>query len=384
MSSLWSVRVWCAKMLVIAGRGVTAPLQTMKDLAWLNRPSLSAAYVLLCLDIVAERGFDPEEVAAAAGLTMDALRADGARISVIQHSLMTIQAAKVTGDDGIGIEWGLRTRPTAHGYLGYAMLSCNTLGDAVQLGLRYYRIRQRSIHVSFQVQGDHACVMPREAHPIGWTKHFFFETLLIGHTTGMPLLLGKPVSGLELWFDYPEPDYFARYQHRLPTVRFNKPYAQLRFPSYYLDQPLVFANRVAARHAADQCERELKLLGHSDDGEFIMLKVSDEIERCLETTPSLQALAARLYMSDRTLKRKLQTLGTSYQELLDEARQRKALALLEDQRLDMAEIARLVGYNDPANFTRAFKRWTGTTPSVYRNAVDHGGSAAPEPRARAA
>jgi len=62
----------------------------------------------------------------------------------------------------------------------------------------------------------------------------------------------------------------------------------------------------------------------------------------------------------------LQMQGVSYQGLLEEARRRDALVLLEKPNIEIQKIAELLGYNNPANFTRAFKEWTGRTPSQFR------------------
>lgn len=334
----------------------------------MHRPTVSAAYAAVLLDIVAERGCDADLACQAANLSRAAINSPNARITPAQHGLITIQAAKLTGDEGISLEWGLRLRPTAHGYLGYAMMACDTLREAIELGLRYIRIRQHSIHVALRLSGEHATIELRELHTLGWTRHFFLEAMLIGHARGLPLMLGIPDPEIELWFDYPEPAYYAPYRQRLPRVRYAMPSTLMRFPAHYLDLPLVFANRSASIEAIEFCERELKLMGDANEAN-IVLQVCQALERRLDPPAGLGAVAAELCMSDRTLKRKLQALGTCFQELLDEVRQRQALHMLEERAMELGEVARLLGYRDPANFTRAFKRWTGRTPSDYRSQV---------------
>jgi AraC-like DNA-binding protein len=78
-------------------------------------------------------------------------------------------------------------------------------------------------------------------------------------------------------------------------------------------------------------------------------------------------LAARLCgVSVRTLQRRLSERGTSYSELLEGIRYATAVRLLEDSKKRVTDIGRELGYRDPAIFTRAFRRWTGVTPSEYR------------------
>jgi AraC-like DNA-binding protein len=80
----------------------------------------------------------------------------------------------------------------------------------------------------------------------------------------------------------------------------------------------------------------------------------------------LERVAERLFMSGRTLKRKLHDRGTTFRALLDDERFRQARHLLDDPELDIQHVATALGYRDPACFTRAFRRWSGRTPSQAR------------------
>jgi AraC-like DNA-binding protein len=71
-------------------------------------------------------------------------------------------------------------------------------------------------------------------------------------------------------------------------------------------------------------------------------------------------------LSGRTLQRRLAAEGVSFQELLDEARKDAAARFLRERTLSACEVAYLVGYSEPAPFHRAFKRWYGTTPELFR------------------
>ena len=79
-----------------------------------------------------------------------------------------------------------------------------------------------------------------------------------------------------------------------------------------------------------------------------------------------EQIAERLHISERSLRRHLQQQGTNYQQLLETARQRDAQQLLRQTQAEIQLIAQRLGYNNPANFTRAFKQWTGKTPREFR------------------
>jgi AraC-like DNA-binding protein len=82
--------------------------------------------------------------------------------------------------------------------------------------------------------------------------------------------------------------------------------------------------------------------------------------------PSLESLAERLHMTPRTLRRRLAERGTTYRRLVEEVRRDLACALLHDPELPIQTVAVRLGYEDPASFTTAFRRWVGSSPAQYR------------------
>ena len=89
-------------------------------------------------------------------------------------------------------------------------------------------------------------------------------------------------------------------------------------------------------------------------------------QRIAQGPPHIEEIAASCPLKARTLQRRLAEAGTTDRRIVDEVRFEAACRLLEDRGLSLAEIASVLGYSDPANFTRAFTRWSGTTPSAYR------------------
>jgi len=112
-----------------------------------------------------------------------------------------------------------------------------------------------------------------------------------------------------------------------------------------------------------QCEDALKQL--TGDAGFDC-RVRRVIETSYPFPPKLARAAATLFVSDRTLKRRLQEKNASFQNLVDQVRLERARELLTGTSMNLNQIADVLGYADAANFTRAFKRWTGVSPSHYR------------------
>jgi AraC-like DNA-binding protein len=85
-----------------------------------------------------------------------------------------------------------------------------------------------------------------------------------------------------------------------------------------------------------------------------------------EEMPSFEALTGFLNMSARTLRRRLEKEGTSYQRIKDNARRDVAITLLSRERLTVSDVAEHLGFSDPSAFHRSFKKWTGQSPGSYR------------------
>ena len=86
----------------------------------------------------------------------------------------------------------------------------------------------------------------------------------------------------------------------------------------------------------------------------------------LKKFPDLDELAASVAMSSQTLRRKLKSEGSSYQKIKDAVRCDIAVEKLSVQQMAVSDVAELLGFSESRSFTRAFKQWTGVSPTVYR------------------
>ena len=132
----------------------------MNDPFGLHRATLPVAYPQLVLEIATERGLSAAAVLAKAELPAELLDHPSARITPWQYTIITLAAAQLLNDQGLGMEVGLRMRPTAHGFLGYALMSGSNLREAMRLSLRFMRLRQRHIQMSFRSEGEQGVIRP--------------------------------------------------------------------------------------------------------------------------------------------------------------------------------------------------------------------------------
>ncbi|HEY0973236.1 MAG TPA: AraC family transcriptional regulator ligand-binding domain-containing protein [Solimonas sp.] len=327
------------------------------------RPTVPISYVLLMLDIAADYGVSRERLLEGLGIDDHLLQRPDARIALLdEYARLCIRALKYTGEPGLAYEFGLRATITSHGLLGFGMMSQRTLRDVFTFANRFATtLRLPAWELRFLTENGYAMVDGREAVPHGSLRRFSCEQLLVSLTSIVRHILPDPP--VELWFDYPEPEYHARFRERLPPVRFSMPATQIRIPIDYLDAPLRTGDRVAAQLAERECERELALIGGVDD---LVKRVRAVLQRDDAGYPDLEAVAERLHVTSRTLNRRLGALGTSYRQLLDQARHADSRSLLEDPALSVSDIALRLGYSSAANFSRAFQNWTGASPGSFR------------------
>jgi len=332
----------------------------------LAKPAVPVVYGLLILELAKERGVAREAVLAGLNIPQHVWTTADARLSLLQASAVLYRAVQLSGDRGLGYEIGLRSTLTSHGFVTYGVMSYATLRQGLEFGMKFLPLRLPNLRMRLLSEGQVSALEVSETTAQQGVRRLVFDLFLVGlWRIALQLLRGGATvpGGIELWFDYPEPDYYARYRERLPPARFGMGANQLRFPSALLDRPLHTANAVTAELVEQQCAREVSLLGLSGD---FPARVRAALGNADGGYGGLEEVAARLCLSGRTLKRRLREHGLGFQQLLDEARRRDSIRLLQDGSLRVEEVAQRMAYADPANFTRAFRKWTGVTPSAWR------------------
>jgi AraC-like DNA-binding protein len=332
----------------------------------LKKPAVPVVYGLLILELAQQRGARREALLDGLGIPERVWSSIDARLTLLQVSGLLYRALRLTGDQGLGYEIGLHSSLTTHGFITYGVMSYPTLRQGVEFGVKFLPLRLPNLQMRLREEGAYSCVEVAETTPQGAVRQAVFDLFLVGlWRIALQLQRDHAASrpGVELWFDYPEPPYYAHYRDRLPPVRFRMGSNQLRFPSALLDRPLHMANPVTAELVEQQCQRELTLLGLSGD---FPARVRAALNNPAGGYGSLEEVSARLCLSSRTLKRRLREHRLGFQQLLDEVRRSDSIRLLQDGSLRVEEVAQRMAYADPANFTRAFRKWTGVTPSAYR------------------
>jgi AraC-like DNA-binding protein len=329
-------------------------------------PSLPAVYALHLAEGVRLCGGPAAQLLAELNASADELSDPSARLSFARMSRLIERAIVLSGEPALGAVIGWNASISKFGALGFAALSSPTLRDAIQIGVRFVPLITTICRLQLQVEGAKARIELEELHPFGAIRDFIACVVLVALGRLGEALTGRPLAG-ELEYAFPEPAYFARFPPGDSVrVRFDQPHHRLVFDAAYLELAVVTADPAAYRTARELCER---LLVEREPGALLVQRVTRALfaadGRGFQTSVQV---ARGLGMAERTLKRRLAEQGTSYSELLDRQRQTRALELLRTE-ASVEEIAERLGYSDAANFTRAFRRWTGKSPRTLRKAA---------------
>jgi AraC-like DNA-binding protein len=306
-------------------------------------------------------GADPAAVLRCAGLPPTALDDPDAAISYAQIGALLGCAALATGLEHIGLLTGAGWQLDHLGLVGQLVRNSPTFGDALQSAVLHHWLNGAggapflfragsTVEIGYAL---YATGVPHSDHVYDAALSAWFALLreLRGGASWVPSQVLLPRS---------RPANVAPYLRTFGApVTFDSDYAALRFPASQLTERLAGAD-----------PRRLVALGQTLTaiGPEPIAPRSHRLVRIMLARGDTKAesLAATLSLSRRTLDRRLKAHDLSFQAVLDGVRYEAAQQLLEISNVDIGSVARALGYTEPSPFTRAFRRWSGQTPSEWR------------------
>lgn len=325
--------------------------------------STPAPYALILIDLAVSMGVDRDELLRGSSLTEAGAAGLGARVADVDFRTVVDNALALTGDEALGLRLGQRLNLSAHAVLGQAFLTCRDLGEVIELLERYYTVLATDLDFSFE-RGPALVRITASSNDTGLPLRFGVECIAAAMSNTLSGLLGAQAPQLRYEFPYAAPTYADTYREILgDDVHFDCPLAAWSFPSGYLGVPLPSSNPALRELYEAECARLLADLKESAD----LAAQTKRLLRKLEGQyPQMPQVARMLNVSARTYRRRLAEEGTSFQLILDSVRAEHATRLLRETRLPIASIAYRLGFNDPSNFRRALRRWTGQSPKAIR------------------
>jgi AraC-like DNA-binding protein len=325
---------------------------------------LPAIYLHLLAELLESIGIDEQALLVRVGLDPARLSSVDLRVSQAQANEFVTRAVIESGEPGLGILLARKLELPLHGALGTAVMSSHSLADVMNLVTRFLTLRAPYLSVNQSHNNDQALFVITSDLDAGSLSQFVLDAVLYGFASMGEQLTGATVTGARILRRGPEPAYFHRFRRAIPLpVAFGATDDAIAIPMQELQSSIRFSDQQLAASSEAQCEAALSEL--TRDAGFAS-RVRRVIEASHPFPPRLSRAASTLFVSERTLKRRLQGENISFQALVDEVRLQRARELLTNTSMNLGQIADTLGYADAANFTRAFKRWVAQSPSQFR------------------
>lgn len=339
------------------------PLKTPRFNERIYAPYKIAALV----EVLSEQGIAVADSLKGSGVDEDHIYDATALTLVHQYATVCGNAVSLSNDPATPFKTGARLHLSAYGMYGYALMSCLSLRDYFRLGVKYHSLATPTLTIEWQEYADEAVwTFPDASNPSPSKaiKQFWIEQQFTQHVTHLQDVFGQTCPPTKACFSYPAPAHAQIYSQYLgcPCV-FDHDQCELHYDSAILEQKPHLAHRLTASVLQETCDR---LIGQAKVSSGISGEVYQMMMQTPGEFPSMEMVADRLHMTTRSLRRKLLEEETSFVAITDDVRCSLAIEYLKTTVMSTDDIALLLGFSEPTNFRRAFKRWTGKTTKDYR------------------
>lgn len=301
--------------------------------------------------LLAEAGFCPEDLEDPIG-----------RCSVVTTRRLWELSLAATGDSAFGLKVASHIKHTTFHALSYGLCASSTLKEAFERVQRYCHVASNAVAYDLVKSASEYHFVIRAVVDLPFES---IDALVAAHVRMCRSLLGREFSPLLVELQRPRPTKCDDFERLLRApLRFAASQNRLVIDAGSVERPLESGNPELA-HYNDVIALQYLTRIERDDIRGRVREVL--LQRLQGLEPSQEEIAERLHMSARTLQRKLAEVGTTYKEILDETRHALALAYLSAPQHSVNEITYLLGFSSGSCFTRAFRRWTGQSPSVWRD-----------------
>ncbi len=329
--------------------------------------SISVYFVGAVLKYAVARGLDPVQLLRQNRISPRLLEEDDARISIERFADLQVSTMLAMGDEGLG--YGPQRLPVGTwSMMCYAVIHCETLGQALARYCRFFGLFQHSTSPRFIVAGDTTSVRIGDSEQPAGADEYAGELALFNCHRFASWLVQQHLPIEAVNFRHPAPAHVHEYRPMFLAnpVFFEQPHTEIIFSSALLERPVTQNEQSLARFLRHPA---LAMLSQQYDRASWTAQVKSILRSDLTDLAELDAVAARLELHPQTLRRRLSKEGSSFSEIKSSLRRDVALHYLGKQGLSIEEIAHRAGFSESSAFIRAFKGWTGVTPYTYRKGL---------------
>jgi AraC-like DNA-binding protein len=319
------------------------------------------------IEATAAQGLTAETVLSGTGLSLAEVQAPSTLTSIRQYLTACDNVVRAGVELCLAFDVGARLHLSAYGMYGYALMCSPTMRDFFDFAVRYHPLATPIQQLGWRRDGDlaiwtfteiYADLMSRDL------RDFLLRQQVMMTVTHMRDVLGPETRPLRVSFGLPDIGRMEADEAALGCpCRFGQPAHELHYSADVLDRAPELANRLTRAMLEDTCDR---LVGQAKMTTGVAGDVYQLLMLAPHRFPSMAAVAQRLGMTERTLRRRLVGAGQSYAEIMDDVRRSLTLEYLTTTRISADDIAWKVGFSDSSNLRRAVKRWTGRTFAEVR------------------
>jgi len=306
-----------------------------------------------------------EQCLSGTGITTDQVLDSQARLTLRQESGFFLNLVNLTGDVTLGLSVGQEYLMKHNGIFGYAVLSAPCFRDAFMVAQKFGWTSLSWQKMEFTGTQDTASLMFLNLLKMdGNVLDFYCDRDIASAWQAFNELVGYkvPLTKVGLMHDgHQRNEDYSRY-FGCP-IEFNSETNYLTINSNLLDLPLASRDMITFDYLSQQCQA---LLTKLNGNRLFTEQVQKIFLNRAGNFPALTEVAEMLNLSERSLRRYLTEEGSNYKEILDGTRYALAKEYLTETDLPLKEITYLLGFSEPGNFTHSFKRWSGRSPSEFR------------------
>ncbi|MGA0557285.1 AraC family transcriptional regulator ligand-binding domain-containing protein [Larkinella sp. VNQ87] len=322
---------------------------------------------LSLLAYAAQKDVAPERLAQVSHIDLQALRTNPAEtLTPKQFGDLWLNAVHLTGDPLFGLHFGESLQLAALGVVGQLVQSCATVGEALTHAAAALHLITDAVRMQV-AQSDRSFTVrflpdpALEKAPVLQQMLELFMVFTLHEADGLVLKKISPLA-VRLPYELSNPGEYERVLRGRPEKKPGE-YA-LEFDRRYWDEPILTANYELQSLLLKKVNEQNR---HFEQAKALNERISHYLlTNAYLGIPTLEQMAANFNTSPRSLQRKLQEEGVTYQQVADSIRKTLAVNYLSSGRYPVKEISYILGYNELSAFSRAFKRWTGTTPAHYQ------------------
>lgn len=329
--------------------------------------TVGAGFYAGLFDCAQRLGVERAPLLLRAGLGADAVGDAAARLPVAEVVALFEAAQTLSQRRDLGLEFARQVRPGTFQVLGYALMTCRTLGEAIALVPHFRRLvfdigySEMRLHP----QGDHVLLEWHVLQPQPAYSPVLAEALIASWFAFGRWMAGVDLPLRHVNFLHSAAGAGAQFERFFGCpVAFGQTTNALVFDRALLDMPLVQADETVHLAMREQARAAMeKAFGKPDMGQQVRHALIPLMPKCEATLPHA---ARAMGIPARTLQRRLALENIAFGQVLDAVRKDLAKVYMRDASLSMLDVALLLGYAEQSSFTRAFRQWFGVNPLQWR------------------